>query len=218
MSEVSTFVETWDTLLRHFCSRDDLRPGMCQPNIVGNFVYATDAYSWIKVPYRPSFRDYGCHVKVPNFASVESTFKLIEPIEILQTTIESALSKFDKRPDWVECQKCSGQGEIECHCCGNKSHCLECDGIGSIDDYTLPEVYDNGPENGGAIEILANIVAPFQLGRLLRVLEFLKADRVFLWTNEKRKGLLFRASDLEIVVMPLMNEGYEYSKRVKLDV
>src|ERR1700742_3726721 len=165
MSEISTFVETWDTLLKHFCSRDDLRPAMCKPNIVGDFIYATDAHSWIKIPFIHSLRDYGKHDQTPNFDEVAVKWKYIEPITISKKAIAAALSKFEMKPDWKVCKKCKGDGVIECICCGAESNCENCDGSGTIDDYTVPEVYDNGSEQDLAINVLGNAVAPFQFGR-----------------------------------------------------
>src|ERR1700739_265137 len=156
MSEITTFVETWDTLLRHFCSRSDLRPAMRKPNIVGEHVYATDAHSWLKVPLQTSFRHYGSHEKTPNFAEVEKPWLLINPITISKKSISQVLSKFEMKPDWKECKECKGNGVSECSCCGHESDCENCDGTGAIDDYTVPEVYDNGSEENLAIRILEN--------------------------------------------------------------
>lgn len=213
---VSTFVETWDTLLKHFCSRDDLRLGMCQPNIVGDFVYATDAHSWIKVPYRPSFRNYGRHEKTPNFDGVSCTWQFIDPIIISKKAIEDALSHFDKKPDWDECKKCEGTGIVECKCCGSELECKECDGEGTFDNYTLPEVYDDGHLDK-CIEVLANVVAPFQIGRLLRAMDFIGVNEIELRTNKHEKGLVFYAKDIEIVVMPLLGST-EFKKVIKLGI
>src|ERR1700753_2501584 len=130
MSEIKThgFVETWDTLLKHFCSRDDLRPAMCKPNISGEFVYATDAHSWIKVPYIPAFRTYGRHDATPNFDAVSSKFEFIPAIYISKDSISSVLSKCSKEPDWKECKSCKGNGGTNCKCCDTYLECDICKG------------------------------------------------------------------------------------------
>lgn len=214
MSEIGTFVETWDTLLNHFCSRDDLRLAMGEPNIVGDFVYATDAHSWIKVPFQPSFRHYKNDLTPPDFKGASKDWKFIEPTVISKKSIESALSKFELKPDWRPCKECNGNGVVECKCCGNASDCENCDGTGSIDDYTVPEIYYNGYEEDLAIKVLDNLVAPFQIGRLIRAMDFLKAESISLFTNEKYKGLVFRHGEIEIVISPLSKYAEEGKMKV----
>jgi len=218
MGELAPFVETWETLLNHFCSRDDLRPGMSSPNLIGDYIYATDTHSWIKIPFRPSFRNYKKHDKAPNFESVEKAFVIIEPIIIRKNAIEKALSKFHKKPDWKVCKECRGNGVIECDCCGHQNECENCDGTGAIDDYIVPEVYDSGAESDMGIRIGENIVAPFQLGRLLRVINFLNLPSISLFTNVLHKALVFRASNVEIVIMGLFREDKEMSKLSVLEL
>lgn len=219
-TKLPPFVETWDTLLKHFCSKDDLRPAMCKPNIVGGRVYATDAHSWISVPYIPAFREYGTHEKTPNFAAVSANWEIIPEKTISIDAVKQALSKFSKKPDWIECEECGGSGSIECKCCGHESECENCDGTGGVDNYLLPEVYDNNDidENQVSIQIGENVVAPFQLGRLLRAIEFIGANEVYLVTNKKHKALVFHAKDVEIIVMPLLQDNSEYKVRSKIEI
>lgn len=218
MSEISTFVETWDTLLKHFCSRDDYRANMCTPNIVGEYLYATDTHAWLKVPYQPSFRKYKNELKAPDFEGAMKGWKYVDPILITKASINKVLTNFELKPDWKICKECHGEGSKECKCCGTDLDCMNCEGIGHIDDCTVPEVYDNGPESEFAIKIMDNLVAPFQLGRLARAMDFIKADSILLHTLEKYKGMVFRHGDIEIVVMPLISEDIKYDKVVKLEI
>lgn len=49
-----------------------------------------------------------------------------------------------------DCEKCKGEGEIECCECGNFKDCPECDGDGfvkcCISDFTIPKHWESADE------------------------------------------------------------------------
>ena len=50
----------------------------------------------------------------------------------------------------INCEKCHGDGEIECEHCGHSYECGVCDGTGyqfeCISEYEIPEKHDRGEE------------------------------------------------------------------------
>lgn len=81
-----------------------------------------------------------------------------------------------KKTPVVECERCDGEGEIECCECGNERNCPDCDGVGSTggctgcDEIAAPqEKPDTGRFFGLLVDrrILRRVLGPLSIDQLL---------------------------------------------------
>ena len=158
----------FDELLKCFCSTDYLRPWMCQPMTFGEMTYAANANAAIRMPAALA------QTYEPYEGKTESIFLKIWPesnceIPISLAEIETALSKFEMIDLFEGCDRCHGDGEIECACCGSISECRTCDGTGSSDTvigkgYKFLQVVEIGGQyfGGEIFELLLKACKAFE--------------------------------------------------------
>lgn len=129
---------TTDYIISHFVANDECRPVLNKAYQQNGFVYASNSHIVIKVPKELCAKEYDevtiNEKKIPNFEKFmnEVEMTLISEININQIlpcieNIKIKLAGYE-----TDCEKCDGEGEIECKCCGNTSDCEECKGTGKI--------------------------------------------------------------------------------------
>ena len=124
--------------LKEFCSIDAARVNITTPWNDGEYALATDGMMIIRVPRQeglpergaePFMRpDYRCVIKVPAGAEYVTEFPVVKEFE------ENCRECGGSGSDQIDCDDCSGKGEVECECCGQDTDCDNCDGTGKIGD------------------------------------------------------------------------------------
>lgn len=112
-------------------------------HIQGEFVYASTATVCARVDvkkFSPEFSPTIGHPKAPVFAKIYDV-EQHDPVIIKVDKLAEILRKVPKTEDWMYCDKCNGEGDIRCPCCGYAHECDECGGEGTVVDATVPEVY-----------------------------------------------------------------------------
>lgn len=131
-SEQPTEKTTMQKVCDLFLSKDDFRPNMCVPFTIGEYTYATDAHTLIRIPN-----------KLIDFEIVNPE-KLVDPVSIVEREIgenagrymlnmndlRTVLDGIEYVDIYADCENCGGSGEIECPHCGHEDECEECDGTG----------------------------------------------------------------------------------------
>lgn len=202
----------FDQLFSHFVSDDECSPGLRQPNTTDDFVWATDRHALIKVPQSLLDKQYPSHEKAPKVGPVlAATHILPEPVTIKAKQLMDILGEIPKEKDvkWVTCPECKGEGGEECFCCGHYTECENCDGEGEIkmDDTTLPLVY---PFEGYGIRIGEAVFSPLIVGALETALVELDASEFQLVGGAPNRQHLFRIGEVEVILMPKMEEEPVY--------
>ncbi|TYB78314.1 DnaJ-like cysteine-rich domain-containing protein [Bizionia myxarmorum] len=197
----------YDFIANMFTSNDKLRPVLCMPGIIGNLVYATDAYSAIRFSKSLSNLDYSRNLNFPNAESIYPLDKLTEKftynVQILMLKIFNCEAIFNNLIE--DCYKCHGSGSSECDCCGNDSECLKCDGKGKI---TKETSFANITLNGPDINIFSNIVQPKFIYRVIQAALILKVEEIELLYNFDKKDnkIIFKVGEIEILIMTKLKE------------
>jgi hypothetical protein len=190
MSKEITAID-YDSLLKVFISKDELRPQMMQANTVGDKTYATDGHSR---------QTYQAHPKTPKYQAVIDQINPCEPITFKDTDLFKALQVHPKVYDTAPCDKCDGEGE--CNHCGAK--CEECDGDGWVEDRRLPMVYSDE----ATIQIGDKYYTPLQLGKLEKVIIELM-EETFQIIGFSGAAALFKVGAIEIIIARMDVEGRE---------
>lgn len=138
----------FDYLLSIFLGNDSLRPGNLNPIPEGEFVYATDGCSVIKIASNLIVNQYSRHEKAPTVSPVYDCFNESNndtivsyvSVDFLSKALSIARVAFLKQI----CEQCKGQGVIVCECCGSENDCKECKGEGNSGDaYPIRITYSN---------------------------------------------------------------------------
>jgi hypothetical protein len=190
----------YESLMKIFCSTDDLRPCLCQPNTVGDKTYATDAHAILIMPNSLLGKEYKAHPQTPNYQEVISQAVQC-PYEIFKDTdLFKALQVHPKEYDISECHKCSGDGD--CYCCG--AQCERCKGEGYIEDRSKPMIYSET----GTIQIGDQYFFPRQLGRLEKVVVELMVEE-FTIVGRSNMAALFKVGPVEILICRMNLNGHD---------
>lgn len=191
MSKQEITAVDYDKLLKIFCSDDDFRPEMKQPNTVGDKTYATDGHAFIVIPNSLLRNEYVAHPKTPNFTPIIKAVKECRPLTFKDTDLFKALQVHPKEYDTSPCIDCDGDGQ--CSHCG--ADCDKCDGYGWREDKSLPMVY---AENG-TIQIDDQYFFAFQLGRLEKVIVEMMVEE-FTIIGRSSMVAQFKVGPVEIII------------------
>jgi hypothetical protein len=189
----------YDGLLKIFCSKDDLRASMQQPNTVGEKTYATDAHALIIIPNSFLKDQYGYHEKTPDFNSVLEAVQPCTPERYKDTDLFNVLKVHPKEYDTAPCRECDGRGS--CDHCG--ADCMVCNGAGYVEDKSLPMIY---AENG-TIQIGEQYFFPLQLGRLEKVIVEMM-EEAFTIIGRSKMAALFKVGPVEVLICRIELNGY----------
>jgi hypothetical protein len=198
----------FDHLFSLFVSDDEYSPALRQPNTYEDKVWATDRHTLIVVPKSLPDKEYPSHQKAPSVAPVLSaTRPLPEPVKIKTRKLMEVLREIPKEKEekWEKCPDCNGEGGEECLCCGHFEDCTRCEGEGEIkvEDASLPLVY---PSEGHGIRIGEAVFAPRIVGALEAALVELDAEEFELVGGAHNRQHLFRIGEVEVILMPKMDE------------
>jgi hypothetical protein len=202
----------FDHLFSHFLSDDECSPGLRQPNTTDDFVWATDRHALIKVPQRLLDKQYPSHEKAPKVGPVLAATRFLpEPVTIKTKQLMDILGEIPKVKDlkWVTCPDCNGEGGEECICCGHLQECARCDNEGEIEmeDDLAPLVY---PFENHGIRIGEAVFSPQIVGTLEAALVELDASEFQLIGGAPNRQHLFRIGEVEVILMPKMDEEPVY--------
>lgn len=204
MPEITSI--NYDVLLRIFLSDDDFKPGMKQPNKIGDKTYATDGAGLIVIPNEYLINNYELHPKAPKFEPVFEQIKSIDPWKFKDTDLFKALQIHPKVYGTSICNLCDGEGE--CSHCG--AECEKCDGGGYIEDKSAPMVYTEK----ASIQIGDQYFSPFQLGRLEKVV-IESLEETFYIIGKSDVAALFKVGHMQLVICRLyLDENDKYPNTI----
>lgn len=108
-------MKNYDEVIQYFLLEyDNLREQLMKPVLIGDFVYASDGHTAIKIPKDKLSNTYEPNPTYPDIVSLfEKREGIFEKPKIYKpTTIEKLLSEIPEVYISVECQKCEGTGII----------------------------------------------------------------------------------------------------------
>lgn len=189
-----------DYLLNLFTGDDELRPLFQTPFRIGEYVYATDAHTLIKIPAHLLKREYSINEKAPE--NMDNMFEGYTEIKTLQFDVSidhlaALLAEIKYVYKRTSCPKCNGTSEITCEHCGHASPCKECNGTGHSDGMNF---LVRKEKEYAALRYNGNLYRPFVLERLLISLMVLQARKDEIVQYQKRHNSLFVIGDVEIVL------------------
>lgn len=122
----------YDYLLNLFVSADSIRPALKYPFQQEQFMIATDAHAMVVIDKNLCKKEYVNEHKAPNALKIfnDVVRNCSETISI--DRLFSAELHFDVTYSYMDCDKCNGDGVIECTECGHEYECKACDGEGQI--------------------------------------------------------------------------------------
>lgn len=116
-------------LLGRFCAINDIRNYLCHPNRIGAYIYATNGWIAIRIPYDGSLEAQDCD-KLPSMPGLfEAPVAEFIDMPVMPTAEPCATCSGSGREYKEACDECDG-GEFD-H--GNHSYtCKACDGEGKV--------------------------------------------------------------------------------------
>lgn len=193
----------YNFVLNLFTSDDyQYRSQLTRPGTIGDMVYATNTTSIIMIPKSKFSRNYD---RLSNFLSDDIREKLFnhndytsvvdrdfDPEELAEV-LASARFAFKK----FNCEKCSGDGVVECECCGNESECKECHGTGEGRKYDFFIRNTNTPS--ASIIFMGANYRPVDLELILISIMALRPQTIIVKRTSDNKKSMFVLDDVEIV-------------------
>lgn len=189
-----------DDLLKLFVGRDDFRPVMKTPSLIGEFVYATDAHCIIKVPVKNLDEIYK---EVPKFPDCEWVIKeaplLAEPLLIKAHLLDETLSSMPLVDEFQQCPYCDGEGERECDL-GHMHDCEQCkDGVTTRVIGKTFKAFDR-------VKINNCYYAPKYIKLLYKSCEAHQVDFFTVISMSPNRALMAQVKDSIILIMPTMHD------------
>ncbi len=188
-----------DYILNLFNSSDVLRRLMHTPHKIGEYTYATDAHSVIRIKNENLGFQYESDDKFPRadtIYNIDAWSEYTVSVEKMANAV--ARAKLIYLGD--VCKKCSGEGYVTCECCENTSDCKNCKGEGTVDTHQFRIAIG---QEVAAIKIGERFFKPFLVERLLITALALNCTEVKISNNlNDTKATLFMVNDIEIILMP----------------
>lgn len=202
-------------LLETFCSKDEMRPWMTKPFVIGNKILATDAHVLIELPYSGTEHkeDPEITAKLKHLYPFEQNMECHFDAQALQKILDTA----PKVPKYAtkegECPECDEWNEVEfTYRCAEgiftmDGECPVCEGSGLayIEDKSKATLVFE--ENN--IAVIGN--SPFGLNilnMLALVAKTLDQKRItILHQTTPNKSSLFKVGDAKILLMPVMQQN-----------
>jgi len=203
-----------ELLFKPFLSTDKNRPWMCKINEQEGYCYATDAHVLIRCPSnKVEWSKYPPHEKTATFSRLFESYNYHEPIVYSLDVINTALKKFTKVYDRIECEQCDGEGKSECDM-GHLHDCIGCDGLGYNNSCDLVYPFDDKT----LIKIQQSYLSPFHISKLAEVMVPLGADKCALIANKNdvNGAKVFVIQDFEIVIAPFFYENIKNKEKAQL--
>jgi len=192
----------YENLLPRFFSKDQLRPNLCGPNLEAGYVYGTDGHCLIRVPENKLIapqEGWPIVPKIDYFKAVwPETLRMLDaPIQVNVDALAKAMESIGTHIVYEDCEKCGGDGQIDCPCCWQQMKCKTCDGSGQ-GKAVGTELNDDHNISLGCGVYLAPRLAEHLVECALDI-----GEPIFMVTiPAARKGQLFRTGEAEILLMP----------------
>lgn len=197
----------YDYIIKQFVGRDINKHSLHKPRLIDGYVYASDAYSLIRVPAEKCAMDYSGSSEFPVTATkIFEDITEAEPLRIGVDQLAKTLAKalFDYQMN--ECEKCKGEGTIVCQCCGHENDCSHCNGDGHTDQVTdFAWKHDSDIQS---VRVGTRFFRPWLLDRLLQTAFALRADHITM-VNDRADtfNVMFTMCDVEIIICPQVPEN-----------
>jgi hypothetical protein len=205
--------EMYFEVLTSFCGNDRYREWMNTPFVVGNKAHSTDAYfltiidaekveGFEKLPKENAKKFHGI---IPTDRNVEIEIKT----KRIKTDFEKApqIDAYDIVGEDIDCLECDGHGEVEWEYENHTKDfdCPVCDGEGKS---SVSKQIKNGKtriDDYLCVKIGNSFFAADKIEKVLKTAEKINAKNITLtYQDTPNKGSIFKLNDLEILVMPYM--------------
>lgn len=195
-----------DYVLQLFTGDDALRPKFYNPFDDGDYVYASDAHTMVRVEKTHLALDYTVDNKdKPNVSKFFNLEKDEEnELKISTDKLAETLSRMKFRYKELECENCEGEGTVTCASCGHDHDCDDCDGTGCAGNYPfLVKVGANETE----ITLGKRRFRPHLVDRLL-LAALASGEKEITLLNNKRdyNAAYFNVGIYQVLLMPLLEK------------
>ncbi len=204
-----------------FVSREDLRPSLLKPFELNNKIYASDAYSLIRMN-----KEY-CDFNITNTETPPNCESVIpqENLNLLLDVNKDLFEQYRTADEYklvgkdVECKTCDGYGEVEWEfeSYTKDFDCPVCNGDGY--EQSTKKVKTGGKTFEEDLVKLKNsylLIANFY--KLMEVKEKLNEPIYLIHQTEPNKSCLFRIGVCEILIMPYMYSDTFEGKIIDLNI
>ncbi len=184
-----------EALMLHV-STNKLRPEMHRPFRVGNYVYATDAHSFLKIHkdiVDEEVYENDKEVKYPDVPSIErKTVSFEAPIVVRLADIQDAIHRLPTVDVYELCVCCDGEGTIYCDCCGAERQCDSCKGTGKTGG-SIGKTFDAG----GAISFGISVISAFLADRIIKTMQCFDVEEIKLFGKTNGGSTLMFSLDMK---------------------
>lgn len=210
----------YDFILPFFTAADKLRPAMCQIHGDANgFVYATNAHVVIKVPAASCLMQYEAVEKYPNAEKVLSGYVFNKEAIIKTSEIINILTayKWLRQCNTTTCEKCKGNGVIECEYCNHEHECEACKGDGELYSGIEPLSLLITSDRYHVVKIAGKTFKADFIHVLAVCASVVGVDSIMLKYNDKDLDPhIFIVGDAEIMIMPRTQGADDFIREVKI--
>jgi hypothetical protein len=210
----------YDFILPFFLAADTLRPAMCQIHGDANgFVYATNAHIVIKVPAASCLMQYEAVEKYPNAEKVISGYDFDKKATIKTSEVINILTayKWLRSCNSTMCEKCNGEGVIECEHCGEEHDCKDCHGKGDITKGIANLSLLSTEDYYQVVKIAGKIFKADFIHILTICAMALNVDKITVLYNENLYDPhIFEVGDARILIMPRTESEDDFIREIKV--
>ena len=214
-------------VLNLFTDKDeDIRTEFKTPAIIGNKIYATDAYTLVCVDKKilPDFKSDNKNFpksapeifpKKPN----QSKFILLRDLETAIYGIPLIDEIIEDESGVEVCKECLGGGEVEWE---YEKHtmdydCPVCKGNGEIGEIKIIKTGNKVFDPQYKICLLDAIFRPDYIGRFIKVAELVNTDKIkLIYKTNPSKAFVFKIGDFSIAIMPERQADISDEKTTKV--
>lgn len=210
----------YDFILPFFTAADTLRPAMCQIHGDANgFVYATNAHIVIKVPAASCLMQYDAVEKYPNAEKVISGYDFKDKATIKTSEVVNILTayKWVRTCNMTTCEKCNGNGVIECEYCNHEHECEKCKGDGEFYSGIEPLSLLVTPDYYHVVKIAGKTFKADYIHVLAVCASVVGVDSITLKYNDNDSDPhIFIVGDAEIMIMPRTQGADDFIREIKV--
>jgi hypothetical protein len=201
-----------------FCATDGSRPEMLKPFVVGNKTYATDATTLVRCDIDKINFEFENLEKPPKVEAAIPEINTSEIIDIDDIDWGSLMNKDETIGDGndVECGHCCGDGNCEDSfpykgkLYNFEYECPVCEGSGyEEEERQIP----TGNKTFGPFDMVKFKNIYFyatKFYKLKKVKDLIGGNVELISYNENYKGTMFRIGNVEILIMPCINNSDKY--------
>lgn len=197
----------YDYILGLFVSADPIRPALQKPFQQEQFYIATDAHALFIVDKDVCTKQYESEHKAPNALKIfNDTVRNCDDV-IGIDSLFSAQLHYDVAYTFKDCEKCKGEGVIECSECGHTHECEDCGGDGEVKkqgNRIRKKIYAGHDH----ITIGDAWFSPNVVDLLLNAMFILGINECTHIANHKNSANIFRLNEhCSVLIMPKAQEG-----------